>query len=52
MIGLFSSQNRIAGSYLLHAANGDDLAGAGVFDIFTLIRVHLHQPTDALHAYP
>src|SRR4029078_3356663 len=39
--------DRIGGSYLTHTANCDDLACAGVFDIFTLIRVHLHQATDA-----
>src|ERR1043165_7444038 len=39
--------NRVAGSDLLHATDGDNLACARVLDVFTLVRVHPHQTADA-----
>ncbi len=36
--------NRVAGGDLPHAANRNDLARAGVFNILALVGVHSHQP--------
>src|SRR5437764_8261224 len=38
--------NCVAGGDLLHAADGDDFAGACTFNNFTLICVHAHQTAD------
>ncbi len=47
MIGFVLVRNRVAGRDILHAADGDDLAGRCRFDIFTLVGVHEHQAADA-----
>src|SRR4030095_3310545 len=46
--GLVLVTNGCPGSDLLHTADGNYLAGARVFDVFALIRVHAHQPAHAL----
>src|SRR5689334_7204422 len=40
--------NGVAGRHLLHAADGDDLPGTRIVNILALVRVHAHQPADAL----
>ena len=47
MIGFVLVTDRVAGRDMLHAANGDDLACASVFDVFALVGVHQHQAADA-----
>src|SRR3712207_954896 len=46
--GLVLVAHGVAGGDLLHAADGDDLAGARLLDVFALVGVHPHQAADAL----